>query len=505
MSGRTVPLARVVARLAREGLLRDPAAAERLDDRPLRGVAADSRKVEEGFLFCAVVGTGGDGHRYLPEVAARGAAAATVERPDAAAPLPQVEVSDGRLAAAHAAAAFHGDPWEELTLVGVTGTNGKTTTAAILRHLLARRGPAASIGTLGAVGPDGGVLPGTEGLTTPGPVESAAWLRRLADEGVRGVAMEVSSHALHQHRVAAVRFDAALFTNLSRDHLDYHESMEEYRAAKLRLLDLLKPGGVAALNADDPAWAGVEAPGARTVRFGVETPAEVRAEGVEAGPGGMEWTLRTPDGAARVRLPLFGAFNISNALGAAAVLWGLGWPLEEVAAGLESLPQVPGRLERVAVPGYPATVLIDYAHTPDALERALQAVRPLVPGRVVVVFGAGGDRDPGKRPEMGRVAAEGADLAVVTSDNPRTEDPAKIADDVERGMGDAPRVRLLDRREAIRHALGEAGEGDLVLLAGKGHERYQIWGTEVRPFDEREVVREILSGRAAFSGNGGGR
>jgi UDP-N-acetylmuramoyl-L-alanyl-D-glutamate--2,6-diaminopimelate ligase len=499
VTARRVTLGSVAGRLAREGLLRgDPPRT----DPELRGVAVDSRRVEPGFLFCAVAGTSGDGHRFLADVAARGAAAALVERADPAVPLPQVEVRSGRLAAAYAAAAFHSDPWDELTLVGVTGTNGKTTTAAILRHLLACRGPAASIGTLGAVGPDGTTIPGTEGLTTPGPVETAQWLRRLADDGVRGVAMEVSSHALEQGRAAAARFDGALFTNLTRDHLDYHGTMEAYRAAKLRLLELLKPDGVAALNADDPAWEGVRAPRGRTVRFGLGAAAEVRAEEVDAFPGGTRFTLRTPSGSVPVRLPLMGGYNVSNALGAAAVFHGLGWPAEEVAAGLESLPQVPGRLERVPTPGVAGTVLIDYAHTPDALEVALGALRPLTPGRLIVVFGAGGDRDRGKRPEMGRIAARLADLAIVTSDNPRTEDPERIADDVERGMGHAPRLRVLDRREAIRRALDEAGEGDVVLLAGKGHETYQIWGTEVRPFDERTVIRELLAERANFTGRG---
>ncbi|HEX2092463.1 MAG TPA: UDP-N-acetylmuramoyl-L-alanyl-D-glutamate--2,6-diaminopimelate ligase [Longimicrobiaceae bacterium] len=496
---RTVPLARMAERLEREGLLRGSVPPL---DLPVRGVAVDSRKVGKDFLFCAVTGTQGDGHRFLPDAAERGAAAALVEHPDPSLALPQVTVVNGRLAAAHAAAAFHGDPWGELTLVGVTGTNGKTTTAAIFRHLLARRGPAASIGTLGAVGPDGRTIPGTEGLTTPGPVETAEWLRRLADSGVRGVAMEVSSHALDQGRVAAARFDAAVFTNLTRDHLDYHGTMEAYGAAKLRLLELLKPGGVAALNADDPAWDAATAPGGRMVRFGIRNPAEVRAEGVSAAPGGMAWTLRTPDGAYRVRLPLFGDYNVANALGVAAALWGLGWPMEEIAAGLELLPQVPGRLERVPAPGVPGTVLIDYAHTPDALRTALRALRPLTPGRLIVVFGAGGDRDRGKRPEMGRVAAALADLVIVTSDNPRSEDPGRIADDIERGMGDAPRVRLLDRREAIRCALDEAGQGDVVLLAGKGHETYQVWGSEVRPFDERAVIQELLAERETISGRG---
>ncbi|MBV9775206.1 MAG: UDP-N-acetylmuramoyl-L-alanyl-D-glutamate--2,6-diaminopimelate ligase [Gemmatimonadetes bacterium] len=499
---RTVEVGRIAARLEREGVLKRPAAAGGV----VRGVTADSRKVKTGSLFCAVAGNAGDGHRFLPEVAARGAVAATVERPEPGLPIPQLEVTDGRLAAAYAAAEFWGDPWDELTLVGITGTNGKTTSAAIFRHLLGRRAPAASIGTLGAVGADGAVIPGTEGLTTPGPVETAEWLRRLADDGVRGVAMEVSSHALHQGRAAAARFDAAVLTNLTRDHLDYHGTMAEYRAAKLRLLDLLKPGGVAALNADDPAWDGAEAPeGRRTLRFGMERDAEVRAEGVRVGPGGMEWTLRTPDGGHPVRLPLFGGYNVANALGAAAALYGLGWPLDEIVAGLESLPQVPGRLERVPTPGVAGTVLIDYAHTPDALEGALRAVREVTPGRLIVVFGAGGDRDRGKRPEMGRIAAELADLAIVTSDNPRTEDPEAIADDIERGMGDAQRLRLLDRREAIGRALAEAREaGDVVLLAGKGHETYQIRGTEKHPFDERVVIRELIAGRETFSSGTGG-
>lgn len=492
-------LGEVLDRLRREGLLAsEPAADPALLNNAVDAVTSDSREAGPGALFCAVRGTAADGHRFLPAAAQSGALAALVERRDPGVDLPQFEVADGRQAIAFAAAERFGDPWDELTLVGVTGTNGKTTSAAILRHLLSLRAPAASIGTLGVVGPDGTVVPGTEGLTTPGPVAFARWLRSLRAAGVEAVAMEVSSHALDQARVAAGRFDAALFTNLSRDHLDYHATLEEYRAAKLRLLDVLRPGAAAVLNADDPAWATVEVPaGRRRVRFGVDAPAEVTAERLSAGPRGMEWILRTPDGSAPVSLPLFGLFNVANALGAAAVLWSLGWETADVAAALADLPQVPGRLERVAVPEGGPAVVIDFAHTPDALERALAALRPLVEGRLIVVFGAGGDRDPGKRPEMGRVAAAGADLSIVTSDNPRTEDPERIADDIERGMGNAPRRRVLDRREAIRTALQEAGARDLVLLAGKGHETYQIWGTEKRPFDERVVVQEILDERGA--------
>jgi UDP-N-acetylmuramoyl-L-alanyl-D-glutamate--2,6-diaminopimelate ligase len=489
----SVRLDRIAARLAREGLLLGAELAPAAVEIEIAQVTDDSRAVRAGTLFCAVRGTHGDGHVFLRDAAAAGAVAALVESADPALVIQQLVVCDTRLAAAYAAAEFYDDPWTSLQLIGITGTNGKTTSAALLRHLLSQRGPTASIGTLGVVRADGKVAPGSEGLTTPGPIEMAAWLHGLAAEGVRAVAMEVSSHALHQSRVAAARFAAALFTNLSRDHLDYHGSLEAYRAAKLRLLELIEPPGAAVLNADDPGWTGARAPaGCRTLTFGIARSADVRAERVRLGADGMRFTLCTPDGHAEVTLPLYGDFNVSNALGAAAVLWSLGWHPGEIAAGLATLPQVPGRLERVPMPAGRATVLIDFAHTPDALERALAALRPLVRGRLFVVFGAGGDRDPGKRPEMGRVAAAGADVVVVTSDNPRTERPERIADDIERGMGHAPRLRVLDRREAIRRALEESGGDDVVLLAGKGHETYQLWGTERRRFDEREVVREIL-------------
>jgi UDP-N-acetylmuramoyl-L-alanyl-D-glutamate--2,6-diaminopimelate ligase len=486
----TIRLETLVERLRRERLSPDVVAVDegwRLLE--LEAITADSRRVAGGTLFCAVRGTAGDGHGYLRAAAEADAVAAIVEEPQDGLAIPQVRVSDSRLATAYAAAELYRDPWSEITLIGITGTNGKTTTAAILRHLLSRRAPASSIGTLGAVGADGAVIPGTEGLTTPSPVDVAEWLRTLADGGVQGVAMEVSSHALAQRRVDAARFDAAIFTNLSRDHLDYHGTLEAYRDAKLRLLDLLKPGALPVVNIDDAVWRGVAERSDRCVRFGSGARAEIRAEDVTMVPEGTRWKLHTPDGSAVVVSPLCGAHNVSNALAAAGALWSLGWKADELADSLASLPQVPGRLELVpGPPGAPA-VLIDYAHTPDALARALAAVRPLTSGRVIVVFGAGGDRDPGKRPDMGRVASMGADLVVVTSDNPRTEDPERIIDDIEAGMGDAPRLRVPNRREAIRRALAEAGPDDLVLLAGKGHETYQIWGAERHSFDEREVVR----------------
>jgi UDP-N-acetylmuramoyl-L-alanyl-D-glutamate--2,6-diaminopimelate ligase len=494
----SLSLQQLVDRLEREALLSPGAAPPSGSlNNPVLDVTTDSRAVAAGSVFCAIRGHDCDGHDFLAEAASGGALAALVEKIDPRLNLLQLPVSDGRRAAASAAAAFYADPWNELVLVGITGTNGKTTSAAILRHMLSCEVPTGSIGTLGAVGPDGEVVPGTEGLTTPGPVDFARWLRRLHHDGARAVAMEVSSHALHQGRVAAARFDAALFTNLSRDHLDYHVTLEEYRAAKLMLVELVKPGGAVVVNADDPAWNDIAAPDARIIRFGFAEAADISAADLRGGAAGTEFTLRTPGGSVHASLPLFGLYNVSNALGVAAVLWGLGWSPDRIVAGLREIPQVPGRLERVPTPEGAATVVIDFAHTADALERALAALRPLTKGRLIVVFGAGGDRDPGKRAGMGRAAAEGADLSIVTSDNPRTESPEQIAEEVESGMGNALRRRVIDRREAIQTALTEAGPGDLVLLAGKGHETYQIWGDERRPFDERAVVREIFAGSGA--------
>lgn len=485
----------ITDRLAETGVLvsRPPSEADSIE---ITGITTDSRQVVAGSLFCAIRGTAGDGHSFLGTAAAGGAVAALVEEATPGVVLPLAVVSNGRRAAAHAAAAFYDDPWSRLKLIGVTGTNGKTTTVSILRHLLSGTFPAASIGTLGVIGADGKPVPGTEGLTTPGPVQFAHDLRTLVDQGVGGVAVEVSSHALDQDRVIAAHFAAAIFTNLSRDHLDYHGTFEAYRAAKLKLADLVSPSGVLAVNADEPAWSGLRREGVHLVRFGIEGRGEVQAEGIRYTPGGTEWHLATPSCTSPITMPLFGSYNIHNALGAAAALWGLGWTADQIAERLATIDQVPGRLERLST-DTGAPILIDFAHTPDALERALGAVRPFARGRLIVVFGAGGDRDRGKRPEMGAVAAAHADLSIVTSDNPRTEDPAAIADAIEEGMGAAPRERVLDRRAAIARAIEIAGADDVILLAGKGHETYQIWGEEYRPFDERQIVREILDERMA--------
>ena len=456
----------------------------------LSALTDDSRAVQAGSLFVAVRGSERDGHEYLQSAASAGAAIAIVD--DATrTTLPVIIVNDTRRAASVAAAAFHGFPARVLRLVGVTGTNGKTTTVGMLRHLLDAPGArAASIGTLGVlVGSEGAMLPGGSGLTTPGPVELQRLLRELVNAGVRTVAMETSSHALHQHRLDTLSFAAGVFTNLTRDHLDYHGTMEAYLAAKAMLVGLLAPDGVAVVNADDPAWSALPS-SPRQVRFGADPGADVRALDVRYTPRGSTWTLATGNERHEVALPLIGDFNVANALAAAAAAGALGMPAARVAERLGTMPQVPGRLE--IVNEHPV-VLRDYAHTPDALERALGAVRPFATRRLLVVFGCGGDRDRGKRPEMGRIAERGADLAIVTSDNPRTEDPERILDDIEAGMTSGEHERIEDRRAAIARAIALAGDGDVVLLAGKGHETYQIRGTVKHPFDEREIVHDIVS------------
>jgi UDP-N-acetylmuramoyl-L-alanyl-D-glutamate--2,6-diaminopimelate ligase len=302
--------------------------------------------------------------------------------------------------------------------------------------------------------------------------------------------MEVSSHSLDQKRIDGLEFDAAIFTNLTRDHLDYHGTMEKYFIAKAALMDYLKPNGYAAVNADDAAWNALPQ-NRRKILFGVSPRADVRASDVEFSPGGSEWTLHYAGDSYHVSLPLIGDVNVHNALGAIAVGVTLGMPLSTLTSRLGDLPQVPGRLEVIS---QAPTVLRDYAHTPDALERALAAIRPFVSGKLILVFGCGGDRDRGKRPEMGAAAEEGADIAIVTSDNPRTEDPEQILDDIEKGMTPGTHERIESRRRAIARALKLSQSGDVVLLAGKGHETYQIRGTTKAPFDEKQIVRELLNG-----------
>lgn len=479
-------LSAIVAALEQRGeLVTRPAALPEIT-----GITEDSRRVTAGVLFCAVEGSAQDGHRYLGDALTRGAAAALVTKP-ADLRLPQVVVRDSRLAAAVAAAEWFGRPSERMTVIGVTGTNGKSTTVALIRHLMNEPGDAASIGTVGAFDGKGAELPGGGGLTTPGAVELQASLAELARRGTRTVVMEASSHALDQRRLAGLNLAAGIYTNLTHDHLDYHGDLSAYFAAKALLSWLIRDGGVEAVNLDDRAWNGLEKTSRlRRLTYGLAAGADIRGTNVAVSVQGTRFTLICAGVDVTVALPLLGDFNVSNALAAAAAAFGLGLPPAMIAARLAEAPQVPGRVERIV--REPFVVLRDYAHTPDALQRVIAAIKPLTTGRLIVVFGAGGDRDRKKRPVMGRIAAQGADLAIVTSDNPRTEDPDRIIDEIEAGMDGTAHVRLTDRRAAIHRALAMARPGDCVLLAGKGHETYQVVGTEKLPFDERAIVLEAL-------------
>jgi UDP-N-acetylmuramoyl-L-alanyl-D-glutamate--2,6-diaminopimelate ligase len=497
-----LPLQRFVSVLQAAGLVSEVIGS---GDVSIHGVKQDSRQVQAGDLFVAWTGTAVDAHAFVPQACAQGAVAVIVERKIDHIAVPQIIVRDGRQAAALAADVLWGSPWQRLHLVGVTGTNGKTTTVALIRHLFAARGPAATLGTLGVTGPDGKLRPAAAALTTPGPVELAQRLAELADEGVKTVALEASSHALDQHRLDGVRFNAVVFTNLSQDHLDYHGTLEAYRAAKLRLVDLLASDGVAVVNAADSAWDGIATPS--MVRFAVigsegtspaddagragTTPCDLQARVRSVSAHGSSFELLWQGRSALVDLPLPGQFNIENATAAAAVALAAGYGLDDVAARLASAPAVPGRLEVVV--DAPFTVLIDFAHTPDALDRVLAMLRPLTQGRLVVVFGAGGDRDRTKREPMARAVGRWADRVWLTSDNPRSEDPDAILDDLAVGLSGSSVHRQVDRRRAIEGALAEAQPGDVVVLAGKGHERTQELAGRRLPFDEREIVGHAMA------------
>ena len=456
------------------------------------GVSVDSRTIRPGMLYVAVRGSQSDGHRFVADAAGRGAAAVVVEQPQQAA-VPQIVVQDGRRSAQVLGAAWYGHPARCLTLIGVTGTNGKTTTTGLIRHLLNQHETAGSIGTLGAFDGQGESVPSTAGsLTTPGPVDLQGTFAELLSRGVTHVVMETSSHSLDQGRLDGLGFATGVYTNLTRDHLDYHGTMEAYLASKLRLSTLLRPGGTEVVNLDEDAWQALPFHSPR-VTFGLHPSADIRASGVSLNAAGSRFQLTGRFGTAEVLLPLLGDFNVANALAAAATSLVLEHPLSQVVERLAAAPQVPGRMERIS--DRPCVVLRDYAHTPDALERALTTLRPLTEGRLIAVFGCGGDRDRGKRPLMGRIAAQFADLAIATSDNPRTEDPGAIIDEIERGMAGVPHLRIVDRLAAIHRALDEARPGDTILLAGKGHETYQVIGTTKIDFDERAIVQQAVGGK----------
>jgi UDP-N-acetylmuramoyl-L-alanyl-D-glutamate--2,6-diaminopimelate ligase len=481
-----VQLAAVSDVLRSAGLLEEERAAEEV---AVLGVSQDSRSTRSGDLFLAWAGTTADGHRFVPEAVRRGAVATVVER-RLAVDVPQLVVRDGRRAAALAADVVMGYPSRRLRTLAVTGTNGKTTTAILIRHLMGPDVPTAVIGTLGLIEREG-VRPGSEKLTTPGPVQVAVWLRELADGGMSAVVLEASSHALDQRRLDALRFEVVVFTNLSQDHLDYHADLASYFAAKARLVELVAERGTVVVNRSDRAWDRLDTMGHALRTFAVDRDADVSARDLRLDARGATFTLRVAGEERRVHSPLLARHNVENALAAATAAMAAGIPLDTVVERLGTAPQVSGRLE--AVVSSPFTVLIDFAHTPAALASALAAVKPLTRGRLIVLFGAGGDRDRAKRRPMAEAVAGIADVIVLTSDNPRTEDPERILDDLEAGLAGVEHVRVSDRREAIERALRMARAGDTVVLAGKGHERYQVVGQEKRPFDEREIVADSLA------------
>ena len=476
-------------------------------DREITGLTDDSRRVSPGWLFVAVKGTQSDGHRFLAQAVAAGAGAIVVETGRvsgetlASIGIPVIQVGDSRRALGLLASRFYGDPSRRLKMIGVTGTNGKTTATYLCKAILEAAGVRA--GLIGTVA----YLFGEERVaathTTPGPLELQGLLRRMADAGMQAVVMEVSSHALALDRTAGCQFGTAVFTNLTQDHLDFHADMEDYFRAKLRLFTALDSEAHAIVNGDDP-YGGrvVEATQAKVWTYAIDRPADLRAEDVQISLNGVRFTARGPGGSVALRSPLVGRHNVYNILAAVGVGLVQGVPLETSAAGVATLKTVPGRFEQVDA-GQPFTVVVDYAHTEDALYRLLTTAQTVRTGRIITVFGCGGDRDRGKRPKMGRVAARYSDVVVVTSDNPRTEDPdaiiREILPGVEAGLREAGRGRYLihaDRRAAIAEAIRLAQSGDLVLIAGKGHEDYQVIGKEKHPFDDRVVAREAIEALA---------
>jgi UDP-N-acetylmuramoyl-L-alanyl-D-glutamate--2,6-diaminopimelate ligase len=453
------------------------------------GLAYDNRAVRPGTLFFCVPGFTRDGHDFAPDAVERGAAALVVTRPLELG-VPEVRVGDVREAMAVAAARFYGDPTARLAVVGVTGTNGKTTTAFLVRSLLEAAGR--QTGLLGTVT---AMVAGEERptvRTTPEAIDLQRTFREMLDGGDVACAMEISSHALELRRAEGIHVAVAIFTNLTQDHLDFHPDMEAYFHAKRRLF--ASPlTDVRVLNVDDPCGRRLadEFPG--SVTFAIDAPADYRATDLESGFTGTDGTFATPDGAFRVHVPLPGRFNVLNALGAWAAARALGAPPEGLVEALAVAGRVPGRFEPVAE-GQPFAVLVDYAHTPDSLENVLRAARELADGRVIAVFGAGGDRDRGKRPLMGQIAARLADICLVTSDNPRSEDPEAIIAEILAGTGDAPHVEHdADRRASIRRAVSLARAGDVIVIAGKGHEQGQEFeGGRKEPFDDVTVAREAL-------------
>ena len=475
----------------------------------VNAVREDSRLVQPGDLFVARAGTKADGSQFLADAEAKGAVAAVVAKPVAGAPLPLVVVADVAPVASILANALAGEPSHAVKVVGITGTNGKTTTAYLVRHLLAKAG--VKCGLVGTVEIDDGGSAREADMTTPGATEVAGLLAAMRANRCQACAIEVSSHALDQGRAAGVRFAAGVFTNLTGDHLDYHKTMDAYAAAKARLFAGLDASAVAAVNAASPyADVVVRGSAARVVRFGLAAKAgppdaaagcEYSAADMSTSAAGTRFVLHAPDGSAEVSSPLIGKHNVENLLGAAVVAGEtFGLSVHQIAAGLRDAIGAPGRLQPVRC-GQPFGVFVDYAHTDDGLDNVLRALRPVTKGKLRVMFGCGGDRDRTKRPRMAATAERLADALYVTSDNPRTESPADIIAEVLTGLSPAAKAGAVveaDRRAAIRRIIADAEPGDVVCLAGKGHENYQIVGKDRRHFDDVEEATAAIG--AGMSG-----
>lgn len=472
--------------------------AERFEgkDVEIRGISCNSRAVKEGDVFFCIPGERTDGHYFAREALNRGAVGLVVEKwiEDADPPF-QILVENSRKALAKASSFFYGEPSKEFLLIGVTGTNGKTTTTYLLESIFKSGGRKSGlVGTVEYRIRDKVILPER---TTPESSDLQKIFWQMKKEGVEAVAMEVSSHAIHQRRVSYCFFDKLIFTNLSQDHLDYHKTMEEYFEVKKSLFEY-NPKATRVLNADDSFGERLlkELSGEK-ISYGIRK-GEVRAENIEVSPEGVLFFLLSPWGKIDIRLKLKGRFNVYNALAASSAALSANFSLEDVAKGLESVERVPGRLEPVDL-GQDFMVLIDYAHTPDGLKSVLETCREVTSGKLIMVFGCGGDRDRKKRPLMGKIAAQLADYTIITSDNPRSEEPEEIIKEIEKGYlsssEKAPYEKIVERREAIKEAIWLAEKGDTVVIAGKGHERYQIFKDKKVHFDDFEVAKDILKER----------
>ena len=475
-------------------------------DVTISGIMLDSRQVADGTLFCALQGRHNDGHAFIDQAVTGGARAVLSERTRPRELDPEVawiQVNDARRATGLLAREWHGRPDEAMTLVGVTGTNGKTTVCYLVESMVRAAGRTA--GRMGTVSHAFGGAEHAASRTTPEATEAYEWLARMRNAGVDVVAMEVSSHGLALSRVAGARFAVGAFLNLSRDHLDYHETMERYLEHKSRLIDGLDEQATAVLNADDPRIAGLaDRATARAILFGSSKQADVRVLRERCSLDRTAVELDTPVGRVALDSPLIGSFAADNLAAATACALGAGIETAAIATGAGALECVPGRMERLDA-GQPFALVVDYAHTDEALARLLDGVRSMTAGRVIVVFGCGGERDRGKRPVMGRAAAQRADLIFLTSDNPRGEDPLAILAEIERGVaevnGGPQRCRVVpDRGEAIEQAVFEAGPGDTLVVAGKGHETTQTVGRRATSFDDRIAARQALASRGYAGG-----